>query len=199
MNLRTKSRRVQRFVKQRTARMRPRETLGRLRLMDIHRKTATPRGSGWNCAAPAVRGRAGCPRLHSAPRFRLHSSSWSGVPTPPKPSRWRVCVAPALLALLAYTSIPLEFLEQAALAIFAALIGYLAALTGGVVSPLVVWFALVPAEAALAGGRPAVLRAAIAASVALLAVAGIEAAGALPISRLPGPPGSCMPCRCSPR
>ena len=94
-------------------------------------------------------------------------------------------VAPALLALLAFTPISLAFLETAALAIFAALIGYLAALTGGVVSPLVVWFALVPAEAALSGGRPAVLRAAIAASVALFAVAGIEAAGALPISRMP--------------
>ena len=50
-------------------------------------------------------------------------------------------------------------LEQIGLAGFAALIGYLALLTGGVVSPLVVWFALVPAEAALAGGRPAVVRA----------------------------------------
>ncbi len=69
-------------------------------------------------------------------------------------------MAPAILALLAFTRIPLQMLESAALAIFAVLIGYLAALTGGVLSPLVVWFALVPAEAALAGGRPAVLRAA---------------------------------------
>ena len=96
-------------------------------------------------------------------------------------------VAPALLALLAFTAIPLAMLETAALAIFAVLIGYLAALTGGVVSPLVVWFALVPAEAALAGGRPAVIRAAAAASVALFAVAAIEAVGALPASRLPVP------------
>ena len=96
-------------------------------------------------------------------------------------------VAPAALALLAFTSISLAALETAALAIFAALIGYLAALTGGMVSPLVVWFALVPAEAALAGGRPAVLRAALASCVALAAVAGIEAAGALPASRLPMP------------
>ena len=54
-------------------------------------------------------------------------------------------------------------LEQAGLALFAVLIGYLAVLTGGVVSPLVVWFALVPAEAALAGGRRAVVRAGFAA------------------------------------
>ena len=73
------------------------------------------------------------------------------------------------------------------IALFAALIGYLAALTGGVLSPLVVWFALVPAEAALAGGRPAVLRAAAAAAVALIVVAAIEAVGALPPSRLPIP------------
>jgi cell cycle sensor histidine kinase DivJ len=96
-------------------------------------------------------------------------------------------IAPALLAVLAFTSIPHAILEQAALAIFAALIGYLAALTGGVLSPLVVWFALVPAEAALAGGRPAVLRAAGAATVALVIIAAVQAAGALPVSRLPNP------------
>jgi two-component system, cell cycle sensor histidine kinase DivJ len=96
-------------------------------------------------------------------------------------------MAPAILALLAFTSVPLAILEQAALTIFAVLIGYLAALTGGVLSPLVVWFALVPAEAALAGGRPAVLRAAGAAVLALVVVAAIGAAGALPVSRLPIP------------
>jgi cell cycle sensor histidine kinase DivJ len=93
-------------------------------------------------------------------------------------------LAPALLALLGFTRIPLPILEQAGLCIFAGMIGYLAILTGGVVSPLVVWFALVPAEAALAGGRRAVVRAGIAAAAALLAVAGIEAFGALPASRL---------------
>ena len=54
-------------------------------------------------------------------------------------------------------------------------------------SPLVVWFALVPAEAALAGGRPAVVRAGIAAAAALLVVAGVEAFGDLPPSRLTFP------------
>ncbi len=93
-------------------------------------------------------------------------------------------MVPGLLALLALTPISLCFLEQVGLASFAALIGFLAVLTGGVVSPLVVWFALVPAEAALTGGRPAVLRAGIAAGAALLAVGGIEAMGMLPASRL---------------
>ncbi len=96
-------------------------------------------------------------------------------------------MAPAVLALLAFTAVPLSILETTALAIFAVLIGYLAALTGGVLSPLVVWFALVPAEAALAGGRPAVLRAAAAAAAALAVVTLIGAVGALPISRLPIP------------
>jgi two-component system, cell cycle sensor histidine kinase DivJ len=96
-------------------------------------------------------------------------------------------VAPAFLVLLAFLSVPLALLEQAALASFALLIGYLAALTGGVLSPLVVWFALVPAEAALAGGRPAVLRAAIAASLTLIALAAVQAMGVLPVSRLPEP------------
>ncbi|HMH65405.1 MAG TPA: histidine kinase dimerization/phospho-acceptor domain-containing protein, partial [Rhizomicrobium sp.] len=91
---------------------------------------------------------------------------------------------PGALALLGLTAIPLPTLEQIGLASFAALIGYLALLTGGVVSPLLVWFALVPAEAALSGGRPAVVRAGVAAGLALLTVAGIEAMGALPASRL---------------
>ncbi len=91
---------------------------------------------------------------------------------------------PGLLALLALTPISLSALEQIGLASFAALIGYLAVLTGGVVSPLVVWFALVPAEAALTGGRSAVLRAGMVAGAAFLAVVGIEAMGTLPASRL---------------
>jgi len=103
-------------------------------------------------------------------------------------------MVPGLLALLALAPISLSVLEQAGLASFAALIGYLAILTGGVVSPLVVWFALVPAEAALSGApnnsRSAVLRAGLVAGAALLAVVGIEAMGWLPVSRLifPGAP-----------
>ena len=93
-------------------------------------------------------------------------------------------MAPALLALLALTKIRLAWLEQAAHILFAGLIGWLAILTGGVLSPLVVWFVLVPAEAALSGGRPAVLRAAVAAVLSLLAVAGLQAMGLLPASRL---------------
>jgi cell cycle sensor histidine kinase DivJ len=93
-------------------------------------------------------------------------------------------VSPALLALLALTRLPLARLELAGLAGFAGLIGYLALLTGGMASPLLVWFALVPAEAALAGGRPAVVRAGLAAGAALVAVAAIQALGALPPSRL---------------
>jgi len=96
-------------------------------------------------------------------------------------------LAPAVLAALAFTRIPLAILEQAALAVFASLIGYLAALTGGVSSPLIVWLVLVPAEAALAGGRPAVARAAGAAAVALAVVASVQALNLLPVSRLPFP------------
>src|SRR6185295_1601590 len=99
-------------------------------------------------------------------------------------------LVPGLLALLALSRVSLSLLEQVGLASFAALIAYLAVLTGGVVSPLLVWFALVPAEAALTGGRPAVLRAGMAAGAALLAVTGVEALGLLPASRLvfPGAP-----------
>ncbi|GAA0548466.1 ATP-binding protein [Rhizomicrobium palustre] len=93
-------------------------------------------------------------------------------------------MAPALLALLSFTKIRLAVLEQTALVVFAALIGWLAGLTGGVLSPLVVWFALVPAEAALSGGRPTVLRAALAALTALGVVAGLQFFGLLPHPRL---------------
>ncbi|HWU56196.1 MAG TPA: ATP-binding protein [Rhizomicrobium sp.] len=91
---------------------------------------------------------------------------------------------PAGLALLARTPMSLAALEQIGLASFAALIGYLAILTGGVVSPLVVWLTLVPAEAALTGGRPAVLRAGLIAGAAFLSVVIVEAMGFLPASRL---------------
>ena len=91
---------------------------------------------------------------------------------------------PAGLALLARTPISLSALEQIGLAGSAALIGYLAILTGGVASPLVVWLMLVPAEAALTGGRPAVLRAGLVTGAAFLAVVGTEALGILPVSRL---------------
>jgi cell cycle sensor histidine kinase DivJ len=91
---------------------------------------------------------------------------------------------PALLAVLAFTRLSLAALETAALASFAMLIGYLVALTGGMTSPLIVWFALIPAEAALAGGRQAVVRAGAAAGLALLIVAVSQGWGALPYSRL---------------
>jgi two-component system, cell cycle sensor histidine kinase DivJ len=105
----------------------------------------------------------------------------------PDPAEWVAIaglLAPALLALLGFTPVALERLEQAGLILFAGLIGYLAVLTGGMLSPLVVWFALVPAEAALAGGRAQVVRAGFAAGVALLVVASIQAADLLPASRL---------------
>ncbi len=92
--------------------------------------------------------------------------------------------APLVLALLGFLPISIPRLEQAGLILFAGVIGYLAALTGGVVSPLVVWFALVPAEAALAGGRSQVVRAGFAAAAAFLVVASLEAADMLPLSRL---------------
>jgi cell cycle sensor histidine kinase DivJ len=96
-------------------------------------------------------------------------------------------LAPCVLALLAILGVSLDILESASLACFAALIGYMAGITGGMHSPLIVWFALVPAEAALAGGRVAVLRAAVSAGLALCAVAAIESLHGLPPSRLVAP------------
>jgi cell cycle sensor histidine kinase DivJ len=99
-------------------------------------------------------------------------------------------LAPAALAVLAFANVRLETLETLSLACLAVLIGYLALLTGGLTSPLMIWFALVPAEAALAGGRRAVWRAAIATCLALLAVVLVQAFGGLslfPLGRFPWP------------
>src|SRR6185437_10518207 len=96
-------------------------------------------------------------------------------------------LAPAFLALAALTPLALPLLEQAGLALFAILIGYLAGLTGGLHSPLILWLVLVPAEAALAGGRRAVTWSAIVAAVVLLLVTALQMAGDLPPSRLPLP------------
>ena len=94
-------------------------------------------------------------------------------------------VAPFLLALAALTPVALPLLEQAGLVLFAILIGYLAGLTGGLQSPLIVWLVLVPAEAALAGGRQAVGRGAFGAIIVLLFLAALQLLGDLPPSRLP--------------
>ncbi|HXS05793.1 MAG TPA: PAS domain-containing sensor histidine kinase [Rhizomicrobium sp.] len=93
--------------------------------------------------------------------------------------------APALLALAAWTPLNLALLEQVGLAGFAILIGFLAALTGGLQSPLLVWLVLVPAEAALAGGRRAVTEAGIGAAAVLVLLTLVALMGQLPISRLP--------------
>jgi cell cycle sensor histidine kinase DivJ len=96
-------------------------------------------------------------------------------------------LAPCALGLLALLGVSLEILETASFACFAALVGYVVAITGGMRSPLLVWFAVLPAEAALGGGRRAVLRAAAAAALALAAVAFLEAFGELPASRFLAP------------
>jgi len=93
-------------------------------------------------------------------------------------------VSPAVLAILGFSRLSLGLLESIGLALFAGLIGYLAALTGGLTSPLVIWFVLVPAEAALAGERPAVARAALAAALCLVLVAAVQAFGFLPPSHV---------------
>ena len=112
-----------------------------------------------------------------------------GRPDLPEAIAMAGLMAPALLALLGMTGLKLATLEQVGLAGFALLIGYLAVLSGGMASPLIVWFALVPAEAALAGGRQestrgAVVKAGLVAALVLLAVAGAQALDMLPPSRL---------------
>ncbi|HEY1614940.1 MAG TPA: PAS domain-containing sensor histidine kinase [Rhizomicrobium sp.] len=92
------------------------------------------------------------------------------------PNRWEGLalvglLLPAALALAAFVRAPLDCLETLSLVLFAALVGYVAALTGGLLSPILIWLAIVPAEAALAGERKAVWRAAVAAIAAVLALA----------------------------
>ena len=113
-----------------------------------------------------------------------------GVPGPWESVAALGLMAPAVLATLAFTRVPLPALELAALASLAAFIGYLALLTGGLGSPLLIWFALVPAEAALAGDRRTVWQAAMGTAIALLLVASAQALALLPpmTGGLPGWP-----------
>jgi two-component system, cell cycle sensor histidine kinase DivJ len=92
---------------------------------------------------------------------------------------------PALLAPLAFSKIPLDTLELCGLGGFTALIGYFCAVTGGLPSPFIVWFALVPAEAAIAGEKATVWRAGAAAALAVAVLGLCTATGILPASRLP--------------
>ena len=96
-------------------------------------------------------------------------------------------LAPGLFALLALAPLSLATLETMALANFAALVGYMAALSGGMLSPLVIWFALIPAEAALSGERASVWRATAATAIVIALVASVEALHMLPASRLVAP------------
>ncbi len=94
-------------------------------------------------------------------------------------------LSPAVLAGFAFSRLSLDLLESLSLMLFAGLIGWLAMLTGGMASPLIFWLALIPVEAALSGGRPAILRATLAAGAVLLMITALHALGHLPASRLP--------------
>jgi cell cycle sensor histidine kinase DivJ len=96
-------------------------------------------------------------------------------------------VAPVALALAARAPIALQRLEAASLVLFAVLIALLSVLTSGLSSPFTFWLVLVPFEGALAGRGKAVAFSGAAAVLALCAIIGIQIAGLLPPSRLPGP------------
>jgi cell cycle sensor histidine kinase DivJ len=109
---------------------------------------------------------------------------WAGPPDGAEMVALAGLAAPLGLAVLGWTPVSLAWLEQAGLVLFAALIGWLMAMTGGVTSPLLVWLALVPAEAALAGTVAAVTWAGLAAGAALALVTLAQAMAVLPASRL---------------
>jgi cell cycle sensor histidine kinase DivJ len=109
-----------------------------------------------------------------------------------RPGLWQAfagigLLTPAVLAGLTLTGISLAALEMASLASLALLIGYLALLTGGMSSPLLIWLVLIPGEAALAGGRGAVWRATLAACMALFAVVIMQGVVVLPYFRFGHP------------
>ena len=107
-----------------------------------------------------------------------------GRPDLPEAVAMAGLLAPAAFAALVFSRLSLATLETLALANFAALVAYMAALTGGMLSPLVIWFALLPAEAALSGEPAQVWRSTAATGIALLVVAVLEALHALPPARL---------------
>ncbi|HSC18779.1 MAG TPA: PAS domain-containing sensor histidine kinase [Rhizomicrobium sp.] len=95
-----------------------------------------------------------------------------------------VLLAPGALAVAGFCGARLEILETLSHATFAATVAYLVLVTGGTQSPLMIWFALVPAEAALSGGRRSVTEATFAAALALLSVAAAQLLHVVALSRL---------------
>ena len=95
-------------------------------------------------------------------------------------------VAPVVLALAARAPIPLYRLEAVSLVLFAMLIALLSILTSGLSSPFTFWLVLVPFEGALAGRGRTVAFSGTAAFLALSVIIGVQGAGLLPPSRLPG-------------
>ncbi|HEX3653774.1 MAG TPA: PAS domain-containing sensor histidine kinase [Rhizomicrobium sp.] len=93
-------------------------------------------------------------------------------------------LSPVLLVVAALLRIPFAVLETASEALFAATVAYLVLITGGSASPLLIWMVLVPAEAALSGGRRSVVRAAVSALLGVIAVGGAELLHLVPQSRL---------------
>ncbi|MBV9571475.1 MAG: PAS domain-containing sensor histidine kinase [Alphaproteobacteria bacterium] len=93
-------------------------------------------------------------------------------------------LSPGLLALAALLRAPLPVLETAAQVFLAATIAYLVLITGGAASPLLLWLVLVPAEAALSGGKWPVVYATIAAAAAVLCIGVTEYLNLVPASRL---------------
>ena len=66
---------------------------------------------------------------------------------------------------------------------FAGLVAWMAAITGGLTSPAVIWLALVPVEASLWGSRRTIVGAVVVAAVALVGLVAADAAQWLPAAR----------------
>ena len=93
-------------------------------------------------------------------------------------------LSPVLLAFAALLRAPLAVLETAAQVFLAATIAYLVLITGGAASPLLLWLVLVPAEAALSGGKWPVIYATIATAAAVVCIGAVEYLNMVPASRL---------------
>ena len=93
--------------------------------------------------------------------------------------------APLGLAGLGFTQLSLKTLEGCAVAVNALLLSLLILFTGGLSSAFLVWLVLMPFEGALIGRRAAVVYSGGIAFAGFAAVAIIQVAGFLPVSRLP--------------
>ncbi|MCX5512158.1 PAS domain-containing sensor histidine kinase [Kaistia algarum] len=109
----------------------------------------------------------------------------AGRPQPETAVAFLWLLAPLPIAAFLSRTGRLEAAHLLSSGAFAGFLAYLAVLTGGILSPVLIWLAVVPAEAALSGSRRITIAGSALAALALLAVAAIDFLGPIHVPILP--------------